>query len=757
MSLDGIETDAAGAEPAGSGKPSRPRQLLAMHRTMVRIRQFEERVKTDYLARKMPGFTHSYVGEEAVAAGGCAALEPGDLITSTHRGHGHAIAKGVGLGPMMAELYGKVTGTCAGRGGSMHIADFSLGMLGANGIVGGGFGLAAGAALAATFLGRSDVTLCFFGDGAINKGTFHEAMNFTRLRKLAGRLPLREQPVRPVHRGRADDRGRRPCRPRRRLWHAGRRGRRQRRARRLCRDEAAADRARRGEGPSLIVADTYRYYGHNVGEAVPYRSNDEVEERRQRDPIAALRGMASGEPLSRCRRLQAGVGRGRREVEEAVVFALAERRARSGDGARRPLFRQPRRLEHALMPYLSMGQATNDAMRVVMRVDPSIIVLGLDIRWGGSFGQFRGLYDEFGERVIDMPISELIIVAAAVGAATRGLRPVVSMSFVEFSMGAMDELVNQAAKLRYMFGGQTKVPLVLRCADGTIRSAAAQHSESLEALFAHVPGLKVVAPSDAYDAKGLLIAAIADDNPVIYLENKKLQPTKAEVPEGLYEVPLGKAAIRREGSDVTIVAYSIQAANGMRRRSSSPRTGSARKSSISAPSCRSTSLRCSIGQEDAARVVCHEAWTFGGFGAEVAAEIQEALFDVLEAPVLRVGARHAHIPFAPALERAVVPAAEEIVEAARQVSARPRRPEGIMKHPVIVPSLGLVESVTVTAWTRASGDPVSKGETIVTIETEKSEVEIESPADGVLEIAVVAGPELVSADLPLGFVDDGAA
>jgi pyruvate/2-oxoglutarate/acetoin dehydrogenase E1 component len=326
------------------------------------------------------------------------------------------------------------------------------------------------------------------------------------------------------------------------------------------------------------------------------------------------------------------------------------------------------------MAYLSMGQATNDAMRVVMRIDPSVIVLGLDIRWGGSFGQFRGLYEEFGERVIDMPISESLIVSASVGAATRGMRPVVSMSFVEFSMGAMDELVNQAAKLRYMFGGQAKVPFVLRCADGTIRSAAAQHSESLEALFAHVPGLKIVAPSNAYDAKGLLIAAIADDNPVIYLENKKLQPTKAEVPEGLYEVPLGKAAIRREGSDVTIVAYSIQAANGAEAAEVLAREGiSAELIDLRTIVPLDIATVLESVRKTRRAVVCHEAWSFGGFGAEIAAQIQEELFDILEAPVLRVGARTAHIPFAPVLERAVVPATEEIVAAARSVARSARR------------------------------------------------------------------------------------
>jgi acetoin:2,6-dichlorophenolindophenol oxidoreductase subunit beta len=323
------------------------------------------------------------------------------------------------------------------------------------------------------------------------------------------------------------------------------------------------------------------------------------------------------------------------------------------------------------MPLLSMGQATNDAMRVAMRLDSEVIVLGEDIRWGGSFGQFRGLYEEFGERVIDMPISEAIIVAVSVGAASRGLRPVASMSFVEFSMGAMDELVNQAAKFRYMFGGQTKVPFVLRCADGTIRSAAAQHSESLEAIFAHVPGLKVVAPSNAYDAKGLLLSSIADDNPVIFLENKKIQPTKAEVPEGLYEIPFGKAVVRHEGADVTIVAYSIQAVNG------AEAVRQLAKEGISAelidlrtivPLDLETVL-ASVAKTKRA-VVCHEAWTFGGVGAEIAACISEELFDMLEAPVARVGAKSVHIPFAPILERAVVPATEEIVEAARMTVRR---------------------------------------------------------------------------------------
>jgi pyruvate dehydrogenase E1 component alpha subunit len=311
----------ATAGTASAQVPSHAR-LLAMHRTMVGIRQFEKRVRTDYLARRMPGFTHSYSGQEAVATGGCAALQPGDLITSTHRGHGHAIAKGVGFRTMMAELYGKAAGGCAGWGGSMHIADFSLGMLGANGIVGGGFGLAAGAALAARFLGTDDVTLCFFGDGAMNKGTFHEAMNFTALRQLPviflcennqfAQYTALERTTAGALAGRGtgygvpgvevDGNDVLPVE---------------------AATRAAAARARQGGGPTLIIADTYRFYGHNVGEAVSYRSDAEVALRRRQDPIPRFEAwLQAGGILDAagCARVSAEVAA---EVDESVAFALA--------------------------------------------------------------------------------------------------------------------------------------------------------------------------------------------------------------------------------------------------------------------------------------------------------------------------------------------------------------------------------------------------------------------------------------------------
>ena len=293
-----------------------PETLLAMHRTMVRIRLFEERVQELFLARKLPGFVHVYVGEEAVATGVCAALHPDDYITSTHRGHGHAIAKGVELDRLMAELYGKETGVCKGRGGSMHVADFSLGMLGANGIVAAGCGIAAGAALSAAYRRSGQVAVSFFGDGGINKGSFHEALNFAAVR----RLPVvyaceNNQYAQYTAIGRTtsvDDLSRRAegygipgetvdGNDAVAVFHAA---------------STAVERARAGEGPTLLNLLTYRFGGHFVGDAEEYRAKEEVESRRELDPIPRLEGVLVAEGISDPQALE--------QVHEAVAEEVAE-------------------------------------------------------------------------------------------------------------------------------------------------------------------------------------------------------------------------------------------------------------------------------------------------------------------------------------------------------------------------------------------------------------------------------------------------
>ena len=322
------------------------------------------------------------------------------------------------------------------------------------------------------------------------------------------------------------------------------------------------------------------------------------------------------------------------------------------------------------MRRMSFGQATVDATRLAMRSDDRVIVLGEDISWGGNFGQFRGLLEEFGpDRIIDMPISEALIMSSAVGAAMTGLRPVASMSFLEFTLGAMDEIVNQAAKMRYMSGGQISVPLVLRASDGILRSSAAQHSGSLEALFTHVAGLKVVAPSNPADAKGLLRSAMDDDDPVIFLENKSITAKRGPVPDRDHRVPLGVASVVREGSDVTLLTYSAMTLRG-----ADAAATLADQHGISAELIDLRSL-WPLDFETVAKsvtktgrvVIAHEAWLTGGYGAELSARIGEELFADLKSPVVRIGAARAPIPFSPPLESAVVPGTDAIVEAAVRV------------------------------------------------------------------------------------------
>ncbi len=324
------------------------------------------------------------------------------------------------------------------------------------------------------------------------------------------------------------------------------------------------------------------------------------------------------------------------------------------------------------MKRMSFGQATVDATRLAMRADDRVIVLGEDISWGGNFGQFRGLLEEFGpDRIIDMPISEALIMSAAVGAAMTGLRPVASMSFLEFTLGAMDEIVNQAAKMRYMSGGQVSVPLVLRASDGILRSSGAQHSGSLEALFTHVAGLKVVAPSNPADAKGLLRSAMDDDDPVIYLENKSITAKRGWVPKGDHRVPLGTASVVQKGTDVTLITYSA-----MTRLAADAAAMLAFNHGISAELIDLRSLwpldfdtvAASVSKTGRV-VIAHEAWLTGGYGAELSARISEELFADLQAPVARVGATRAPIPFSPRLESAVVPGTDAIVDAAVRVTS----------------------------------------------------------------------------------------
>lgn len=323
---------------------------------------------------------------------------------------------------------------------------------------------------------------------------------------------------------------------------------------------------------------------------------------------------------------------------------------------------------------ISFSDATLEAMQEEMRRDSTVFLMGEDIaKQGGIFGQFKGLPQEFGfDRVRDTPISEAALMGAGVGAALTGCRPIVDMHFADFITCAMDEVVNQAAKLRYMFGEQCSVPMTVRAPDGITKSAGSQHSQALEGWFMHTPGLEVVIPADAEDAKGLLKAAIRSNNPTLYFEHKTLFPQKGAVPDDDdFVVPLGKAKTMRDGRDVAIVTYGITVSRALE----AAKLLEADGIDATVINLRTVwPLDYDAIADAAARthrvVVAHEAVRIGGVGAEIASFIGEQCFDDLDAPVVRLGAAHVPVPFAPVLQEAMYPKAPMIADAARKLVRR---------------------------------------------------------------------------------------
>lgn len=326
------------------------------------------------------------------------------------------------------------------------------------------------------------------------------------------------------------------------------------------------------------------------------------------------------------------------------------------------------------MREITYAEAIREALRQEMRRDKNVFLIGEDLGiYGGAFGVTYGLLDEFGEeRVRDTPISEAAIAGAALGAAITGMRPVAEIMFMDFTTIAMEQIVNQAAKIKFMFGGKVKVPMVVRTPAGSGTGAAAQHSQSLEAWFTHVPGLKVVMPSTPYDAKGLLISSIRDNNPIIFIEHKLLYKTTGEVPEEEYEIPLGVADIKRKGEDLTIVATSIMVQRAI------SASKELEKDGISVEIVDPRTLKpydkktIIVSVKKTGKVIAvHEACKTGGFGAEIAAMISESeAFDYLDAPIKRLGGLDIPIPYNRNLERHAVPQVEDIINAARELAGK---------------------------------------------------------------------------------------
>ncbi len=677
-------------------------ELMNMLRQMKEIRALEEKISSLLTKAVLKGASHLYAGSEATAVGAVAALHDDDFITSTHRGHGHAHAHGdkaaqnpddkqMHYNRMMAEVLGKSGGYCKGKGGSMHIADVQHGNLGATGIVGGNLPVAVGAALAQTLMGTDRVVLCFFGDGASNEGNFHEALNMASLWDLPVVFVAENNQygmsVPWANVSKLPDIAARSCA----YGIPGEVVDGMDAVAVRAAVAKAAERARSGEGPTLIEAKTYRYFGHSHSDPRAYRTKDEEREWRDRDPIEVLRGemlsfgllkdeeyeeldeFVSNKLDAAMAFAEASPAPDPSEVETDVYAPLKHTGADiAAEAELRAQVHLAEKKERTTVPMkeISYAAALVEAAREEMQRDERVFIMGEDVGlYGGAYGATRGLFAEFGEwRVIDTPISEATIGGAAVGAAMAGMRPIAEIMYVDFTPLAMDQIANQGAKNRYMFGGKTSVPMVIRTEGGAGRAIAAHHSQSLEALWTHFPGIYVVMPSTPYDAKGLLKAAIRDDNPIMFIEHKMLYGQKGPVPEQDYVIPLGVADIKRPGKDITLVTYSRMVHRSLEAAETLAKEG-IDVEVIDLRSLKPLDLETILASvKKTGRLVgVTEAYENTSFINEIMAQVNDHAFDYLDAPMVRVAALNVPVPRAEVLEDIAIPNTARIVAACRKV------------------------------------------------------------------------------------------
>ena len=767
---------------AGLNRPPLPEGLTAeemvrLYEQMALLRKFELAAQVACRRGETPGFLHLYIGEEATAVGVCAHLRKTDWITSTHRGHGHALAKGMDPNVLMAELYGKSGGSVGGRGGTMHLYQRSIGLFGTNVVVASGAPQAVGAAIAARHTGTDGVAVAFFGDGATSHGAFHEALNFAGVQKApvilvcennlyATATPLSSITLNPEIASRAAAYGIPGVAVDGNdvvaVWTVM---------------KQAAERARRGEGPTLIESKTYRTVGHHEGDTVTgtYRTQEEVDGWLKRDPVVTFRARLVDEFGIATDKTLAGIEkRIDDEVEASVEFARASAEPDPAT-VMRHTYADPINPPEALAPpkqrkTTEMGwlDAVRDGIAEEMRANPNIIYYGEGTgERGGTFGHTKGLYQEFGaHRMVDTPISELGFTGASLGASATGVRCVADLMFADFMFEAAGQIALQAAKLRYMSNGQMNAPMVIRVGAGTIRSTGPHHSGTYHSMWAHLPGLLVAVPSTPADAKGLWKTALRAGDPVIMMEPKGLFASKGPVPEGDdHYVPFGVARIARQGQHLTIAAAgqmvqrSLEAAEalaaeGIEVEVIDLRTIQPLDVDTVAESVRKTHRL----------LVVDEGWPMMGLGAELGQAMNEICWDQLDAPVARLHTAPVTHPFGPALERAMLVSAELVAERVKEViggkatppwrwkgridgiqaevtqAAAPSAPKPaaatapkIAGEPILMPFGDLtVDSGKLVRWTVAAGDRVKKGQTVAEIETDKAVVEIEAPADGVV-------------------------
>lgn len=763
-------------------------KLLALYEKLFLVRHFEQTVQELYRDSRLPGFVHMYVGEEASAVGVCAHLRREDWVASTHRGDGHALAKGVPARNLLAEINGRVDGPSGGRGGSMHVIAPEAGLLATNGIVAGGAPLATGAALSAKLRGTDNVAVGFFGDGASNHGAVLESINFagaqklpvvfvcennlyatsTSIRVATANTELYQRAVGLGVPGQAVD-GYDVLA----VWQAA---------------KDAVERARRGEGPTFLELKTYRLCGHGEGEPIAghYRTMDEVESWKQRDAVTAFRALLEKEKVASAKELDAVEEKIRKEVAEAVEFAEASPHP---DPATlydhvlaSPLNPPAPAAASSAVKTQNWIEAVRDGIAEEMRRNPNIVYFGEGVgERGGCFAHTKGLWQEFGGgKIIDTPIAELAFTGASVGASATGCRAIADLMFADFLFEAGSQIVHQATKLRYLSNGKVSVPMVLRAPIGVMKNSGAHHSGSYYPMWGHIPGLIIAVPSTPADAKGMMKNALRAADPVLFMEHKALFSTKGDVPEGDCLVHFGQARIVREGKDITLVSCSLMVHRCLEAAELLQQRGI---------SCEVIDLRTIIplDVDTVAKslakthrlLIVDEAWAPFGVGAELTAAMMELAFDELDAPIGRLNFEPVPYPFASVLEDAMRVDAKKVVAGVEQVIAgvapvarrikvdgqAPAAPITPIRTaattaapaktsapadgtiPLLMPNVDLtITEAKVVRWVKQVGESFSKGECVVEVETDKAVLEVEAPRDGTL-VKITAEVDTV---VPLG-------
>jgi pyruvate dehydrogenase E1 component beta subunit/2-oxoisovalerate dehydrogenase E1 component len=641
--------------------------LIELLKQMLRIRRFEEKCAELYAHEKIRGFLHLYIGEEAIAVGAMAALSPEDEIVATYREHGHALARGLSMGGILAEMFGRTNGCSRGRGGSMHLFDKELNFFGGNAIVGAGLPLATGLAMANKKTQDSAVSVCFFGEGAVAEGEFHESLNLAALWGLpvlficenngyamGTALALSESETNITKK--SESYGIKS---------------RQVDGMNVVDVEAATQEAieyiRTNSKPYFLECQTYRFRGHSSFDGQLYRNKEEIAQWEKKGPVKRLLQWLRDNSHIEDAELETIENEIQLEIEEAIKFSESGKLEPLADLCK-DVYSPPQKEEETLAESstsqtLTYREALRAAIEEALTKDERVFLMGEDVgRYGGCYAVSKGLLETFGpERIIDTPLCESGFVGVGIGAALGGMRPIVEVMTVNFSLLAMDQIVNTAATLRHMSGGQFNVPVVFRMACGAGKQLAAQHSHSWENLYAHIPGLKVLSPGTHTDARHMLAQALADPDPVILFEHVMLLNEEGEVRDKP-EAPMSKALVRREGSDISLVTYGGSLKKAL---------AAADQLSAQGVSAEVIDLRClrpldkntilqSVAKTHRA-VIIDEGWYTGSLAGEVSAIIMEEGFWSLDAPVKRVCTAEVPIPYPAHLEQAALPQIESIV------------------------------------------------------------------------------------------------